>query len=107
MRDVKVGQRYGYAGLGKWLQGPECKQLVRSKTNEALMVWQALVAKRTGALARTGKARVAMSSGRWAGTVEVGEGVSYGASHEFGHDQRGVRRDGFDELRETLKYLGD
>lgn len=105
MRDIKIGQRYGYSGLGKWLQGPECKQLVRSKTNEALLIWQALVAKRTGTLARSAKARTRMSSGRWVGAVEVD--ASYAASHEFGHDQQGVRRDGFDELRETLKYLGD
>ena len=109
MHDVRIGRYGGYSGIGDWLKGPDCKQLMRTKTNEALMIWQAFVAKQSGELARTGKARVAMSGDRWVGTVTIGAGVDYAASHEFGHDNPGSTKhyDGFDELRETLKNLDD
>ena len=70
-----------------------------------LLLYQAIVSKRSGELARSAKARTRISGDRYVGVVEVE--ASYAASHEFGHDQRGVRRDGFDELREVLKNLED
>ena len=105
MRDVRTGRSGGFSGLGEWLKGPECKRLVESKANEAMLLYQAIVSKRSGELARSAKARTRISGDRYVGVVEVE--ASYAASHEFGHDQRGVRRDGFDELREVLKNLED
>ncbi|MFT4202192.1 hypothetical protein [Gordonia sp. (in: high G+C Gram-positive bacteria)] len=107
MHDVKVGAKYGYQGLGKWLTGPECRRLVSRKASEAAMVYQALVAKRTGRLARSAKHSTVIGGAkgdRWVGRVTVD--APYAASHEFGYtSEQGVRRDGFDELRNTLKHL--
>ena len=114
MRDVKVGAPDGYRGLGDWLVGPECNRLVFAQASHAQLVYQALVAKRTGQLARSAKVSVVRGGkgDRWVGRVTVT--APYAASHEFGHDGarefgrdgRSVRRDGFNELRQTLNHLG-
>lgn len=107
MRDVKVGRASGHNGLGDWLKGPECRRMVGAKASEAQTIYQAIVRKKTGRLARSAKATTVIGGvkgDRWVGRVTVGE--SYAAAHEFGHDQNGTRRDGFHELRETLKRLG-
>ena len=115
MRDVKVGSRDGYSGLADWLLGPECNRLVFAKASQAQLVYQALVRKRTGALARSAKVSVVRGgpkADRWVGRLTVT--APYAASHEFGHDGarefgrdgKSVRRDGFNELRQTLKHLG-
>lgn len=106
MLDVKVGKQDGYQGLTQWLMGPECRKLMSSKANDAAMIYQALVAKRTGQLARSVKHSTAIGGAkgdRWVGRVTVT--APHAAAHEFGYTQRGVERDGFDELRETLKHL--
>ena len=114
MRDVKVGAADGYSGLTDWLTGPQCRQLVLAKASQAQLVYQALVAKRTGQLARSAKVSVVRGGkgDRWVGRVTAQ--APYAASHEFGHDGarelgrdgRSVRRDGFNELRQTLNHLG-
>lgn len=78
--------RYDYNGMGEWLRGPECLQLVRERTDLARTLYQTIVARDSGDLA--GSARVSMgrgSNGRHEGTLTVGDGsVPYAASHEFG-----------------------
>lgn len=108
MRDVKVGAQDGFQGLTQWLIGPECKRLVFAKASEASLIYQALVAKRTGRLARSVKVTTVIGGAkgdRWVGRVTVD--TPYAAAHEFGHEQRGVERDGFNELRDTLRHLKD
>ena len=74
MRDGRVGQRYGYAGLGKWLQGPECKQMVRSKTNEALMIG---VETRTSSPVRILRDKELLQHVTLRGLFPCGEGAGY------------------------------
>lgn len=79
--------RYNYRGMGEWLVGPEAQQLVRSKAVEAQALYQAIVAKRTGALAASAQVTTrigGLSGRRWIGVLTVGEDLDYGASHEFG-----------------------
>ena len=115
MRDVKVGSRDGYSGLADWLLSLQCNRLVFAKASQAQLVDQALVRKRTRRLARSAKVSVVRGgakSDRWVGRLTAT--APYAASHEFGHDGarefgrdgKSVRRDGFNELRQTLKHLG-
>lgn len=105
MDNVKVGRVDGYSGLGDWLMGPECKRLVEAKANEAMMLFQGIVAKRTGALARS--VAVSMEVGgqgsdRWTGVMSVGRGIDYGLAHEFGYEHGHAH----DDLNQVLTMLG-
>lgn len=81
--------RYNYRGMGEWLVGPESQAMVRAKAVEAATIYQAIVAKRTGALSESAQVSTrigGLSGRRWFGVLTVGDGVDYGASHEFGTD---------------------
>lgn len=70
------------------LVSPKMARIVRLKTEFANTRYRAIVAKRSRRLAAS--ARVKLSIGghkkdRWVGQLIVGEGLKYGASHEFGH----------------------
>lgn len=70
------------------LKSPKMARIVRLKTEYAKTRYRAIVAKRSRRLAAS--ARVKLSIGgykndRWVGQLIVGEGLKYGASHEFGH----------------------
>lgn len=83
--------------LAEILRGPKMFALVRERTEIARTRWQAIVAKKTGRLSRTSRVRVAIGGykhDRPVGTLTVGEGVRYGASHQYGHFTRRNRKTG-------------
>ncbi len=109
MRDVKVGRAHGYRGLGEVLVSPEMKRLVESRANTAALLYQALVAKQAGELARDMQVRSRIGGpnrDRWVGSVHVGEHVVQDLPHEFGYDQPGGRHiDGAEDLDQVLRML--
>lgn len=109
MEDVRIP--FPNPFLTRWLVSDECKRLVESTTHTAQMLYQAVVAKESGDLART--ARVSMfiggrNSDRWVGQLTVGgRGVDYGASHEFGTDDGDMNiQPGAHDLNVVLNQLG-
>lgn len=95
---------YDYAGMGEWLRGSECLQLVRERTDLARVLYQTIVARDSGDLAES--ARVSMSrgqDGRHQGVVTVGDiDTVYAASHEFGTQYHNPE----DDLTLVLGMLG-
>lgn len=107
MHDVKVGRADGYPGIGQVLLSQPYRRLLESKGNAAAALYQALVAKRTGRLARDVQVRTHIggrNSDRWVATVVVGERVPYAASHEFGTDEKNHENRAKD-LDKVLKML--
>ena len=107
MHDVKVGAPDGYRGFSEALKSPEMRRVVQSSTNTALMLYQAQVAKQSGSLARSARAQVALGGvnrDRWVGSLVVGEGLSYGAAHEFGTEGKD-QKNAADDLEKVLKML--
>lgn len=89
-----------------FLVGAQCRGIITERTNTALLMYQATVAKRSGALAGAAHASIGrggVKNDRWVGTLSVGDlgvGVDYVLAHEFGADERfdGNRGDpSFDE----------
>ncbi|MBX9920006.1 MAG: hypothetical protein K2Y33_09310 [Mycolicibacterium frederiksbergense] len=80
--------------LTDYLRGGECRGIITERTNTALMMYQAEVAKRSAALAKSAHATVEIGGvqhDRWVGTLTVGElGIAddYVLPHEFGADDR-------------------
>ena len=106
MRDVKVGRAGGHTGLGEVLLSSDMRRLVESRANTAAMLYQALVAKRTGQLARDVKVSTYIGGDRWRARVTVGENIVHDLPHEFGHDrQNGPRVDGAEDLKKVLRML--
>jgi hypothetical protein len=69
------------------LISPEMQALVLERAEVAKALYQAQVAKRTGALAASAQAHTEIGGvrhDRHVGYVTVGEGLAYGAAHEFG-----------------------
>lgn len=112
MRDVKVGRAHGFRGLGEVLVSPEMKRLVESRANTAALLYQALVAKQTGELARDVQVRSRIGGpnrDRWVASVHVGEHVVQDLPHEFGYEQAesqgGNRVAGAEDLDQVLRML--
>lgn len=90
--DVKV-YRYPNRAIGAVLVSPEVRRIVEERVHTALALYQAQVAKRSGALARSARVHTAIEpvlkgQPRWVGTLTVGgQGVDYGATHEFGRGE--------------------
>lgn len=88
-------------------KGPEMRALISGRGQVAKSLYQAVVAKRTGRLARS--ARVATfiggrKSDRWVSRLTVGgEDAGYGTAHEFGNER--VQKAAHD-LRVVLSRLG-
>lgn len=82
-----------------WLRGSESRALVSERIHTAQMMYQARVAKRSTALARSARTTVMLTGGQakyWVGILIVGEtglASEYVLAHEFGADER------FDENR--------
>lgn len=113
MDNVRVGGPDGFPGLEQWLVGIECRRMVESKANEALMLYQAIVTKRTGRLAlsahaSTEVAPVKAGSPRWVGVVASGRGLDYGLAHEFGAENARSRAqmDAAEDFNQVLSMLG-
>lgn len=87
--DVKI-YRYPNRAIGAVLVSSEVRRVVEERVHTALALYQAQVAKRTGALASSARATTAIEpvlkgQPRWVGTLTVGgDGVDYAAAHEFG-----------------------
>lgn len=79
---------------GQWLTGPECRAVITERINTADMLYQAVVAKRSDALAGATHTSVDLAGSRskyWAGTLTVGDiglAADYVLPHEFGADER-------------------
>lgn len=87
MHDVKVGREDGFPGFGQVLMSQQYRRLLESHANTAAMLYQAVVAKRSGALARDVRVHTrvgGLANDRWVAQLIVGEQIDYGASHEFG-----------------------
>ncbi|MCX8559774.1 hypothetical protein OS122_02525 [Mycolicibacterium mucogenicum] len=90
--EVKV-YRYPNKAIGAVLVGSELRRAVEERTHTALALYQAQVAKRTGALASSARASTSIEpvikgQARWVGTLTVGgDGVDYAAAHEFGRGE--------------------
>lgn len=87
--DVKI-YRYPNRAIGAVLVSSEVRRIVEERIHTALALYQAQVAKRTGALARSARVSTAIEpvlkgQPRWVGTLTVGgSNVDYAAAHEFG-----------------------
>lgn len=77
-----------------WLRGSDSRALVGERINTAKMMYQAAVAKRSTALARSAHTTVMLTGSRakyWVGILIVGEtglAAEYVLAHEFGADER-------------------
>jgi hypothetical protein len=72
------------------LIGPRMQAIVLERAEVAKALYQAQVAKRTGRLAASAHADTHVGGARHdrhVGTLTVGEGLAYGAAHQFGHSQ--------------------
>lgn len=95
MADVDIDIPSPNPALAQILLGPKMRNVVRARTELAKLIYQAVVAKRTGALASSARVRVTVGPHNYkhdrpVGELIVGTGLGYGAAHEFGH---GYRRD--------------
>lgn len=127
MHDVKVGRDDGFPGIGQVLLSQQYRRLMERGGNTAALLYQALVAKRTGELARDVQVRThigGLNNDRWVATVVVGENVIEDLPHEFGwtpynkrddkgryasrdnDDVRGEPVAGAHDLDQVLKMLG-
>ncbi len=114
--------------LAAILLSSRMRTLVWERTELARTRWRAVVAKRSGRLAASARVKITydgVKHDRPIGTLIVGEGLAYGAAHEFGHGftrtkssgqftrksgkrRRGVvsqKQAGAKELRAVLKTL--
>lgn len=110
------------------LASPRMFELVRQRTEVAKVLWQSAVAKRTRRLRASARVTVGIggyNNDRPIGRLTIGEGLRYGAAHQFGHGvhrqtatgrfttdtgkrRRGVRRGkvaGSKELNTVLRSL--
>src|SRR4051812_37313927 len=109
-------------GIGEALVGNGMRRAVEERINMALLLYQAQVAKRTGALAASAHATtelgpVLKGQDRWVGVLTVGgRGVDYALPHEFGRGEhpgsihnldgeQSVQR-AADDLNVVLEQLG-
>ena len=91
---MEVDLPFPNPGLAAVLRSERMKAIVLERAELAQALYEAQVAKRTGTLAGTAHALTEIGGvehDRWVGVVTVGEGIFYGASHEFGHVQRSRR----------------
>jgi phage gpG-like protein len=81
--------------LTELLVSVRMREIVFDRAVTGQMLYQVRVAKESTKLARTARAFTEIGGkrqDRWIGTVLVGEGLEYGASHEFGYTtRRGTR----------------
>lgn len=73
------------------LASPRMFELVRQRTEVAKVLWQSAVAKRTGRLRASARVTVGIGgykNDRPIGQLTIGEGLDYGAAHQFGHGTR-------------------
>lgn len=105
------------SAVGAFMVSPRCRSICFEIAELAQALYQAEVAKRTGALARTAHAHTEIGGirhDRWIGVMSVAAStVEYEAAHEFGYtahrgSQIGPGRfvAGHDDLNTVLDQLG-
>lgn len=97
MREVRIGIKHGFRGVGEVLMGQPMRRLMESRANTVAMLYQASVAKRSGALARDVRVTTKIggrNNDRWTGQVIVGERIDHDLRHEFGWTQAWIDEDG-------------
>jgi hypothetical protein len=101
--------------LTELLLSGRMREIVFERATMAQALYQARVAKRSAALAGTARAFTEIGGvrhDRWIGTMLVGQGLEYGASHEFGYMTRKGKRarqryvPGAHDLNDVLEELG-
>lgn len=105
--DIPAYTNDGVLGL---MKSPEMRALMREKAELVEALYREIVAKRTGRLARSTRIETHFggnNNDRWEATVIVGEGVPYGAPHEFGYDDGDVGvYAGHRDLNRALDAMG-
>lgn len=90
------------------LRSPEMRSLVAGRAEAAKAIYQEIVSKRTGRLARSARIETFIGGAkndRWIGRLIVE--APYSASHEFGTGDGGEHvRAGFHDLNVVLNRLG-
>lgn len=90
---MEVDLKTDPSAVGEFMMSQRCRDIVSERAELAALLFQAEVAKRTGALARTAKAHTEVGGkrhDRWVGVVSVASGsVYYEAAHEFGYTSKG------------------
>jgi hypothetical protein len=106
------------SAVGLFMKSPRCREICHDVADMAMMLYQAEVAKRSGALARTAHARTEIGGrfhDRWIGVMSASSaGVAYEAAHEFGYQKAlpqgtlGPREfiPGFHDMNVVLGLLG-
>lgn len=93
------------------LRGSEMRALMFERAEMAKAIYQDIVSKRTGRLARSAHSETFIggaANDRWCGRLTVGDASAYyGVSHEFGTDDgdNGIHA-GFHDLNVVLNSLG-
>ena len=81
--------------LTGWLQSLRCREICFAIAETGQRLFQARVAKRSGALALTAHAHTELGGvrqDRWIGVLSVHGTIEYEAAHEFGYTSRKGRR---------------
>jgi hypothetical protein len=84
---IELDIPYPNPALAAVLVSAEMQAIVLERAEVAKALYQAQVAKRTGALAASAQAHTEIGGvkhDRHVGYLTVGEGLAYGAAHEFG-----------------------
>lgn len=85
--------------LTAFLVGARCDEILHEIGAKAVPLYQATVAKRTGALAASARFHTEIGGARndrHVGVMTVGDGLAYGAAHQFGHWEDESNRFGSD-----------
>lgn len=86
VENIKVGGWAGHEGIGQWLQGPECQNMVQKFADRVAAIYEATVAKRTGKLAESITVDTHLvnhgNGPRWNAVVRAT--TPYAGFHEFG-----------------------
>ncbi|MCV7354494.1 hypothetical protein [Mycolicibacterium fluoranthenivorans] len=97
-------------GLAAFLLSGDCRRAVEERANMAMLLYQARVAKRTGALARSAHASTEIGGvrhDRHIGVMTVGRGVDYELPHEFGRGNHPGSVHDLDSDHETIQQGAD
>ncbi|MFD4442520.1 hypothetical protein ACFWPK_22395 [Nocardia sp. NPDC058519] len=92
--------------ITQWLAGPICRSILFEAAEMYKALYQEIVAKRTGRLARSARVYTSFVGDRWVATLQVGDATAfYGASHEFGTVGGLHPGDGAHDLNRALNMM--
>ena len=96
---------HGNPAIAAILLSDRMRTIMSAEAGRAQDLYQGIVAHRTGRLAASARVSVFIggkATDRWVGRLTVGEGITYGASHEFGTGVGAAAHD----LNRVLGMLG-